>query len=235
MDDFWICLDKPDKGRSKLRVPPGELDSQRWEDRPEVTPVVEIPRAEEGGTQTPVRERPLRDRLCDCALARSGEPVQPIDRRLVEVTGPEFDLVQNFCPCSSETTIPIAMSILGLLRISDVIKNSGFDCKRVFISDSYQWRPAQRRRCSDLGPVERGHFVFPDIDRDTHHRLKSPIANNRLLRNLLPSLMSKRAPQMRSRANLVVENSLLEIFEKPKQILIVSNTIIKPRRPWLLG
>jgi hypothetical protein len=62
--------------------------------------------------------------------------------------------------------------------------------------------------------------VFPEVERDTHHWSESPIANSCLLRNLLPSLTSKRVPRMRLWANLVVDDRLLEIFERLKHILI---------------
>ena len=79
MDDFGVCLNQPDEGRSELGIPPGELDSQGWEDGLEVAPVLEVSGAKEGGTQPPVCEHPLRDRLCDGALPSPSEPVQPID------------------------------------------------------------------------------------------------------------------------------------------------------------
>ena len=63
--------------------------------------------------------------------------------------------------------------------------------------------------------------MFPDVERDTHYWFESRIANNCPLSNLLPSLTSKKVPRMRLWTNLVVEDSLLEIFERPKHILIV--------------
>ena len=132
MDDFWIGLDQLDEDRSKLGVPPGELDGQGWEDGPEAPPVLEVPGAEEGCTQFPVRKHHFSDGLCDGALPRPSETVQPVYGGLVEVAGPEFDFVQNRCPCSSETTIPVAMSILGVLCALYIIEDSGFGCMRVF-------------------------------------------------------------------------------------------------------
>ena len=135
VDDFWIGLDQLDEDRSKLGVSSGELDSQGWEDGLEGPPVLEVSGAEEGCTQPPIRERPLRDRLCNSALPRPGETVQPVDRGLVEVAGPEFDFVQNCCARSFETTIPVAMSILGLLCAPKIIEDSGLGCRGVFSDD----------------------------------------------------------------------------------------------------
>ena len=111
------------------------MDGQGWEDGLEAPPVLEVPRAEEGCTQLPVRKRPFSDGLCDGALPRPGETVQPVYRGLVEVAGPELDFIQNCCPCSSETTIPVAVSILGVLCALYVIENSGFGCRREFFLD----------------------------------------------------------------------------------------------------
>ena len=132
MNDFWICLDQPDEGRSKLGVPPGELDSKGWEDGLEVTPVLEVSGAKEGGAQSPVRKCLLRDRLGDGALPRPSETVQPIDGGLVKVTGPKFDFVQDGYACSSKTTTAVAMSILGAFCTPDVVENGGFGCRMVF-------------------------------------------------------------------------------------------------------
>ena len=132
MEDFWIRLDQLDELRSKLGVPPGELDSQGGEDGLEAAPVLEVSGAEEGGTQPSVRKRPFRDRLCDCALPRPGETVQPVDGGLVEVTGPQFNFVQNCCTCSSKTTTPIAVSILGVFCAPYIIEDGGIGCMRVF-------------------------------------------------------------------------------------------------------
>ena len=144
MDDFWICLDQSDEGRSELGVPPGELDGQGWEDGLEVTPVLEISGAKEGGTQPSVRKCPLRNRPRDGALPRPGETVQPVDGGLVKVTGPKFDFIQDGCARSSKTTAAVSMSILGTFCTPDVVENSGFGCRIVF-SDNYHWKLAQRR------------------------------------------------------------------------------------------
>ena len=158
MDDLWIGLDQLDEERSKLGVPPGELDGQGWEDGLEVPAVLEVPRAEEGCTQPPICKGPFRDRLRNGALPRPCETVQPVDGGFVEVAGPEFDFVQNCCPCSSETTIPVAMSILGVLCAPYIIKDSGFGCGRVFSDD----RHGNTRTEGVLTWIlERGYFVFP--------------------------------------------------------------------------
>ena len=132
MDDIRIRLDELDEHWSELGVLPGELDGQRREDILEIPPVLEVSGAKEGGAEPSICERPLRDRLCDGALPCPSEPVQPVDRRLVEVADPEFDFVKNGRPRSPETTISITVSISGLLCTSDVVENDRFGCAREF-------------------------------------------------------------------------------------------------------
>ena len=134
MDDIRIRLDKLNKRRSELGVRPGELDSQRREDKPEVPPVLEVSGAKEGGAELSICGHPLSDSLGDSALPCPGETVQPVDGGLVEVADPEFDFVQDGCTRFPETTIAIAMSILGLLCVSDVVENDRFSCAREFFS-----------------------------------------------------------------------------------------------------
>jgi hypothetical protein len=92
----------------------------------EISPVLEVPGAEEGGTESPVCKRPFCDRLSDCHLPRSRESVQPVDGLLSKVMCPQFYLVQN-CPAGSlETTVAISMSILGLVCIAKIVEDSRF-------------------------------------------------------------------------------------------------------------
>ena len=70
-----------------------QLKREGGEDEPKVAAVLEITRAEEGRSQQSVGEDPLADCLGDRGLASSGEPVQPEDGGLVEVFGPQLDLV----------------------------------------------------------------------------------------------------------------------------------------------
>ena len=93
MNDIGIRLDELDKRRSELGVSSGELDSQCREDRLEVPPVLEVSGAKEGGAEMSICRHPLSDGLCDGALPRPSETVQPVDGGLVEVADPKFDVV----------------------------------------------------------------------------------------------------------------------------------------------
>ena len=131
IDDFGVRLDQPDECQSELGVPPGELYGKGGEDQVEVTPILEVSGAKEGGAELSICERPLRDRLCDSALPRPSEPVQPVNGGFVGVADPGFDLVQNFCARPPETTVAVAVSIACLLCVSYIIEDSCFACKRM--------------------------------------------------------------------------------------------------------
>ena len=96
----------------------------------EVAPVLEVSRAEEGGAEPSVCKHPLCDCLCDGALSRPSETIQPINRGLLEVASPEFNFVQNRSAGTFEATIAISMSILGLFRTSEIVDDSCFSYRR---------------------------------------------------------------------------------------------------------
>ena len=86
------------------------------------------------------------DGNCAYLLASWTASVGKINRRLLRSSKSREQKKEAPRLPSANVLSAIVCAILGLLRISDVIKNSGFDCKRVFISDNYQWRLAQRRK-----------------------------------------------------------------------------------------
>jgi len=109
-------------------VPARELDGEGGKDEAEVAAVLEVSRTEEGGTKLTGCECPLRDRLGDGALPRSGQPVQPVDARFVKIPCPEFDFVQDGSTGSFQTTIVVAMSIFSRLRTAEIIEGGRFSC-----------------------------------------------------------------------------------------------------------
>ena len=130
MGDPWVGLDQRDKERSKAGVLARELDGKGGKDEVEVSPILEISRAEERGTKLSIRERPFRNRLGDSSLACPSQPVQPVDRGFGEVPSPEFNLVQNRLTCSLETTVAFAMPKLSSLRTTEIVQDSGFDYQK---------------------------------------------------------------------------------------------------------
>ena len=88
--------------------------------------ILKVSRAEEGGPEPSFCENPLRDRLRDRGLPRPSESIQPVDRRLVKVARPEFDLIQNVAAGPLEATVAVAMSIFGLLRTMDIVEDNCF-------------------------------------------------------------------------------------------------------------
>ena len=110
-----------------------ELNREGGEDELEVAAVLEVSRTEEGCTKLSTCEYSLRDRLCNGALPRPSQPVQPVERALTEILRPELDLVQNCSARPFKTTPTTAVLIPGPLRAADIVDDSFF---------SY-WKPRQ--------------------------------------------------------------------------------------------
>ena len=105
-----------------------ELDRKGGEYEVEAAPIREVSRTEEGGTELSSCKRPLRNRLRDRALACPGQPVQPVDRRLVEVPCPEFDLVQDSSAGSFQTSSPTTVPIFCCPRTAEIVEDSYLSC-----------------------------------------------------------------------------------------------------------
>ena len=95
-----------------------------------VAPVLEISGAEEGSTELSVREHPLGDRLSDGSLPCTSESIEPVDRGFVEVACPKLDLVQDGPASPLETTITVAVSVLGLFGVAGVVEDTRFGCRK---------------------------------------------------------------------------------------------------------
>ena len=132
---MWVRLYQRDKDRSEFDVFASELSGQRREYELKVPPVLEIARTEEGSTELAIRKQPLRGSSRDRGLARSGQPIQPVDRELVRVPCPEFYGIQNGSACALETTFAVAVSILGTVCNAEVIEGRLFDYQS-FTSDT---------------------------------------------------------------------------------------------------
>ena len=133
VDHVGIRLHKPDEDRPKFGILARELDGKGREDELEVPPVLKIPGAEEGCTQAPLPGHPSRYRLCDGRLPRPRESVQPVDRRFIEVEGPELDLVQDSPASSLQTVVSVPMSMLGLFSVVKIVEDSCVVCRGVTI------------------------------------------------------------------------------------------------------
>ena len=158
MDDLWIGLHEWDEDRSEFGVPPCELDSQGGEYEVEVTPVLEVSGAEEGGPEASICECPLGDRLRDGALPCSGKPIQPVDWRLSEVRCPVLNLVQNDSPGSLEATPATTMAIFRLLCTVDIVKDSRISCRK--FGKALATENTKPNVLTWVLP--RGYFICPD-------------------------------------------------------------------------
>ena len=137
IDNSWIRSDQRDEDRSEVGIFACELYSKGGEYEVEVAPIREVSRTEEGGTELSICEHPLRNRLRDRALACPGQPVQPVDRRLVEVPCPEFNLVQDGDAGSLQTSSPATVPILCCPRTAEIVEDSYLSCRNL-MSGAYR-------------------------------------------------------------------------------------------------
>ena len=77
-----------------------------------------------------VRECPFRNRLCDRGLPRSSQPVEPVDRGLVEVSRPVFDYVQNSATRPFEATVTVTMPIFGPPCTAEIVEDGRLGCRK---------------------------------------------------------------------------------------------------------
>ena len=101
-------------------------------------------------------EHPIGDRLCDGGLPRPGQPVQPVDRRLVEIPCPEFDLVQDGSSGSLQTTCTVVaiMQMFGPVCTGETAEDALLGPCQVPVPGS--------GKPFNLCPVERGYWVVLD-------------------------------------------------------------------------
>ena len=107
-----------------------ELDRKGGEYGVEAAPIREVSRTE-GGAVLSVCEHSLHNRLRDRALACPGQPVQPVDRRPVEVPCPEFDLVQDGSTGPLQTTITVTVPEFCCLCTAKIVEDCCFGYRRV--------------------------------------------------------------------------------------------------------
>ena len=98
---------------SKVGVFVCELESKGGENEVQVAAVLEVSRTKKGCSQETVGEHALGDCLSDRRLPCSGEPVEPEDGGLIEVFGPQLDLIQDRLARAPEATSAISMLISG--------------------------------------------------------------------------------------------------------------------------
>ena len=159
MDDIGIRLNQCNECRSKCGVLACKLDGKGGEDELEVAPVLEVSGAEERSSESSVGRQPLCDRLRDSGLSSSSQPVQPVNRGLVEVPRPEFDFAKDGGASFFKTTVAVSMSMLRLLCITETVEDRHFSCEGDRVRQSLMQGDG---RCPHLDPTDRCQFVFPD-------------------------------------------------------------------------
>jgi len=121
VDNVRIGLEERNERGPKAWVPPRKLERQRGEDKLEVTAILDTSRTEERRSQTAIDEHPFCDRLCDRGFSCPREPVEPEDRRFVEILCPPLDLVQHALSGTIEATAPTPMPTFGPLRTAAAV------------------------------------------------------------------------------------------------------------------
>ena len=111
MRDVWVRLEEGDEGGSKSWIFVSQLEGEGGEDEVEVAAVSEIARTKERCPQYAVSEDTLANCLGDRGLAGAGQPIQPEDRRLLEVFDPQLHLAQDGLPCTPEAAFALSVLI----------------------------------------------------------------------------------------------------------------------------
>ena len=91
----------------KLRIPIGELKCKCWQDRLNVTPVLEISQAEEACPKFSLRKGDLRERLGDCRLSGPRKAVEPENPLALLILQPIFELSEDIPPCPPQTPLSV--------------------------------------------------------------------------------------------------------------------------------
>ena len=155
----------------------------------EVTPVLEVSGAKEGGAELTVCERPLLDRLCDSALPRPNEPVQPVNGGVCRSRGsrfrsrPEFLCASpgdNRCGCRVDTQLVVRIvHYLGqLLRLQEDVSSGNRHWKH---EDSLTWI------------LQGRSFRLSNVYEETYYRSGSLILSCHSLHDLLSPLTLRKA------------------------------------------
>ena len=92
----------------------GELEGEGREDGPKVAPVVGVPRTEEAGSQLPIRETRLCERLGDGRLPRPREAVEPEHPFVPFIPRPLFELEKDLSPSPLHTSLPVSAEVPGV-------------------------------------------------------------------------------------------------------------------------
>ena len=107
---------------SKFGVFVRQLEGQGREYEVEVTAVLEVSRTEKGRSKEALCEQTLSNGLSDGRLPGPREPVQPKDRRLLEISSPGLDLIQDGLPCAPEAASATTMLIRSPASTAAAVK-----------------------------------------------------------------------------------------------------------------
>ena len=99
-----------------------ELEREGGEDRPNATPVVEVPRTEKTGPQLPIRKRPLCKRLCDRQFPRPSQTVEPEHPFILFIVQPAAEMGADISPSTLHASFPITTEIPSVRDVIHAIQ-----------------------------------------------------------------------------------------------------------------
>ena len=109
---------------SKRRVLICELKSECWEDRLDVTPVLEVPRAKETCAEFSLCKRDLGKLLSDGRFSGPGEAVEPENALALLVLQPIFELLQDVPPRPPQAPLPVPRAVAGPIGVMHAIQKN---------------------------------------------------------------------------------------------------------------
>ena len=126
----------------KRRITVGELEGEGWEYCLEVVPVLEVSRAKEAGSELPVREARIGERLGDGRFPRPGEAIQPEDALILFLRQPLLELEENFLPCPPQAPLHFPRAVAGICCVAHTIEQG--EVRRFLFAGQYMRVGCQR-------------------------------------------------------------------------------------------
>jgi len=122
MSDIRVCLQDLEQLLSEKRILIGKLESECWEDRLKIAPVLEVSRAEEARPEFSVRKARLGKRLGDGRFPGPGQAVQPEHPLIPFGCQPLFDLPEDVLPRAPQATLPVPTAVPSVWGVIHPIK-----------------------------------------------------------------------------------------------------------------
>ena len=190
---------------SKTWVMIGKLECNCWEDCVKTAPILEVPRAEETGTEPSICETHLGKCLGDGRLSRPGEAVQPENTLVSLVCQPTFDLGKNILPRPPQASLPVPGTVSSFCCAAQTVEEC--EVGRFLFIGHY---PRTNGRSSS-GTHNEPTILVVDV-----------LLQRRLARGLI------RAGATTLRTNLVIHHGVADIFGQAAKFIHILSAIQEP-------